>query len=50
MIVVVPTCMTTINLAILNGQIGNFYLPKVRDYRQLDSTVHIQGSIPLRLT
>lgn len=38
--------MITINLAILNGQIGDFYLSKpVRDYRQLDSTVRVQGSI-----
>ena len=43
--------MITINLAILNSQIGNFYLPKVRDNCQLDSSVCVQGSlVPLWLT
>ena len=37
--------MITINPAILNSQFGNFYLPKVRDYCQLDSSVRVQASI-----
>lgn len=39
--------MITINPAILSSQFGNYYLPKVRDYCQLDGSVCVQGSVSL---
>ena len=37
--------MITINPAIRNSQFGNYCLPKVRDYCQLNSSVCVQGSV-----
>ena len=39
--------MIRINPAILSSQFGNYYLPKVRDYCQLDGSVCVQGSVSL---
>ena len=39
--------MITINPAILSSQFGNYYLPKARDYCQLDGSVCVQGSVSL---